>query len=289
MACGVAGLPYGLGNGAVGVGPHVEERCPAEELNHAHLEEHLPCAFWLFLRSLAIGGFLGLNLILRKFFGWHFANIHHSVNHTENEDCGTNIERPNHRWWHLALWRNVGNTDGGKQQREHIAHDRASVAQKRLNAIRLSFLLFVHEVAHHHLEGLHRHVDAGVEEHEGYQAKHHRSAHCQAKRAGVGEQTHHEHCHKRAHKQVRNAAAEAAPCFITEIAHERLNEHTHEWWKNPEETQIVWVGSEGGEDAADVGTLKCIRNLHPEKSETDVKQFRKTQIRFCFKHISLWF
>jgi hypothetical protein len=81
----------------------------------------------------------------------------------------------------------------------------------------------------------------------------------------LGSKTHHEHCHKRTHKQVRNAAAEAAPCFITEIAHERLNEHTHEWWKNPEETQIVWVGSEGGEDATDVGTLKCIRNLHPEK------------------------
>ena len=36
----VGGMPYGVGDGAVGVGPHIHKGSPAEELNQAHLPEH---------------------------------------------------------------------------------------------------------------------------------------------------------------------------------------------------------------------------------------------------------
>ena len=131
-------------------------------------------------------------------------------------------------------------------------------------------MLFVHQVAHHHFKGLHRHIDAGVEKHKCNQAKH------QSERAGVGQQAHHHHRHEGAHKQVGNAAAEATPSFVAKVAHQRLHEHTHERWKNPKETQIVRVCSKGGKYTADVGTLQRVGNLHTKETETDVKQFPKT-------------
>ncbi len=47
-----------------------------------------------------------------------------------------------------------------------ISCQTAGITEKTLNGVSQSFLFFIHHIAHHHLEGLHGHIDRGIKEHQ---------------------------------------------------------------------------------------------------------------------------
>ena len=59
-------------------------------------------------------------------------------------------------------------------------------SQEALDRVGKAFLLFVYHVAHHHFEGLHGHIDGGVEEHQRYQSENHGCTYCHAEASGIG-------------------------------------------------------------------------------------------------------
>ena len=277
LRCGVGGVPYGVGDGAVGVCPHEHECCPAEELHGAHLPEHRrrvaqqlnPVGFAfvrLGLRLVVLGVLLRVPLL----------HLQCGVDDAEDEYSGADVERIDYGVGYDALLSLVGYADGCEEIGEEVAHDRSGVAEERLYGVGERLLLLVNHVAHEHLERLHRHVDARVEEHQRDEAEHHCRADRHAERTGVWQQAHHGYSHRCADEEIGNAASEATPCAVAECADDGLHEDAHERWQYPEVAEAMRVGTKCGEDARDVSALQGVRNLYAEESETEVPQFPET-------------
>lgn len=115
--------------------------------------------------------------------------------------------------------------------------------------------VFIYHIAYQHLERLHRHVDARIEEHQRYQSEEHRTAHGQSERTGIREQAHYQDGNRSTHKEIRDAATEAAPRLIAQRAHDRLYQDSHQRRENPEITQVVWISTQRCKDSGDVGAL----------------------------------
>jgi hypothetical protein len=101
---------------------------------------------------------------------------------------------------------------------------------------------------------LHGYVNARVEEHERHESEHHRTCQSPAhnlrgdtKASSIRKEEHHSHGYYCANKKIRYAPAESAPCLVGQGTNDWLDNHTHEWWKNPEETKLMWIGSKSGE------------------------------------------
>lgn len=166
------------GHGAVGVGPHVQECCPAEELYGANSPEcrggfcqQLQHGGALFGR---LGGFLAVFVVLGVGLGLPFADFHGGVQHAEDEYEGTDVEGIDDGVGHYTLFGGVLDANPGEDVGEHEAYDAAGVAQERLYGVCQFLLPLIHHVSHQHLEGLHGHVDGSVEENEHEEPENHR-------------------------------------------------------------------------------------------------------------------
>ena len=248
-------------------------------MNNTHLQEHL---HGMIARRRAGGNlcvtgsvFLKSRLAELSHLGRGiFFNLGNGVDNTQDEDGGANVERPFYGVGNLSGGSNVLDSQPCEKDGEDVAHERTGVAQERLDAVGLGLLFLVNHVANHHLERLHCHVDAGVQEHERDETEGHGGGNGKTKAAGVGQHAHHYHCHCGTHQQVGDAAAQTSPRLVAEVAHQRLDYHAHERRQNPEVTEVVRVGTQGSKNAADVGTLQCIGDLHTKETETDVYQRR---------------
>ena len=165
---GVEGL---VCHGAGGVGPHEQEGEPAEELHEADGPEGLGCVHEELdeaglLLGLA-GGVLGYVVVFIVELRGPLLDLGHGVDDAEYEYGGAYVEGPDDRRRHYALGSSGLDADPGQQEWEHEADDGAGVAQEALDGVCLGLLALVDHVADKHLEWLHGHVDAGVEEHEG--------------------------------------------------------------------------------------------------------------------------
>ena len=284
--------PAVIGQGAVGIGPHVEERRPAEELHEADGPEGLRGLHQQFHEA-----FLGLLLLffevdpveLGILLRGHFPHLDEGVHHTGYEDGGTHVEGSLHRIRHHSLGSFVGYAYPGEEDGQEIAHEASGVAEEALDGISLGLLFFGDHVSNHHLEGLHGHVDAGIQEDEAEQAEPHRGVESEQDVCGgeiqaacVGQEAHHQHGDDRAYQQIGLAAAEAAPGTVGPFADERLDQHAHERGQYPEERQLVRIGSQGGEDPAYIGALKCIGDLDSEETEAQIDHLHETQFRLMF-------
>ena len=288
-------FPMHIGSyGAVSVGPHKKESRPTEELHQSYspesrrsLDEQLNYAFALFIRF-----FLGDTVIFGIFGRRIFLNLESGVNHAENQDSRTCIEAEDNRIAYHAGRSSILDADVGEHIREKVSHERAGVAEERLDAIGLSLLFLVDHVAHHHLEGLHGNVDACVEEHKGEQTEKHSSRESpkydlsgEAKAAGIRQEAHHSHGDNGTNEEIWYAATETSPCFVGKSADDGLHNHTHKRRKNPEKAKCVRIGTKSSENAADVGALQGVGNLHAEESETYVPEIPKRFIRYLFHFI----
>ncbi len=266
-----------VGDGAVGVGPHEHEGCPAEELH----ESDGPEGRWCFQQQLEhVGRVLGICLfffadgvVLVVEFRWIFLHLCGGVEDAKDEDGCSDVEGIDDGIGDDSFGCRVADADGCEDEWEEITDEAACIAEEGLDAVGESFLLLVDHVADHHLEWLHGHVDGGVEEHEGDESEDHCRSYGHAEGTSVGQKAHDEDGDKGSDEEVRNAAAEACPRAVGEGADDGLHDDAHEWWENPEVAEAVGVGSEGGEDAADVGALECVCYLHAKESETDVPEF----------------
>mgnify|MGYP000056746179 CR=1 FL=1 len=188
----------------------------------------------------------------------------------------TDIERPDDRIRNHTLLSIILDTEEGKEEWEDISGYRTGIAEETLDRVSLCLLFFIYHIAYQHLERLHRHVDARIEEHQRYQSEEHRTAHGQSERTGIREQAHYQDGNRSTHKEIRDAATEAAPRLITQRAHDRLNQDSHQRRENPEITQTVRVSAQSGKDAGNVGALKCVCNLHAKKTEAQVPELPET-------------
>ncbi len=207
--------------------------------------------------------------------GRHFAHGHAGIEHAEDQDRRAAVERIDHRVGNHPFGSDVADADPGKEVGEEIAHQRTGVAEHALDRVGLRLLLLVHHVAHHHLEGLHSHVDRGVEQHEHHQPERHRHLDRKTQAARVGQKGHHQHGDQRAEVEIGLATSPAAPGLVAEAADQRLYDHAHERGQDPEETQIVRIGPERGEDTADIRTLEGVGDLNTEKSEAQIPHLPK--------------
>ena len=162
-------------------------------------------------------------ILLRR----HLLYFHGSVDDAEYQYGRSDVERVDYRVGDYAFGRNVAYADEREEEREYVSDQRAGVAEETLYGVGEAFLLLVYHVAHEHLEGLHGHVDACVEEHERHEAEHHCGRYCHAERACVGQHAHYEYGHQGSHEQVGYAPAEAAPCLVAERSHQRLYYYAH--------------------------------------------------------------
>ena len=271
------------GHRAVGVRPHEHEGRPAEELHQSHRPEG-------FGRTRQEAEDVHLLLLLLAadavVFGVElrgiFLHLQRGVDDAEDEDGRADVEGVNHRVGYHPLGRDVADAYGGEDEGEEVACQAPGVAQEALYGVGQSFLFLIDHVAHHHLEGLHGHVDAGVQQHQRNQSEDHRRAHRHAEAARVGQHAHDEHGHRGPHEEVGYAPSEAAPRPVAEHADERLHDDAHQRGQYPEVTQTVWVGAQRGEDAADVGALQGVGYLYAEEAEADVPQLPETMVGYFF-------
>ena len=192
---GISSVPHHFCNSSRSIVPHIEHRYPREELHESDLPER---GGRILQQRDPVGRFFLLfryGIVLRIVLRIPLLNLRGGVDHAEDQDSGTYIERPDDRVGNHALICHIADTKEGEEEGEHITHHRSRIAQERLDGIGLSLLCLVDHIAHEHLKRLHRHVDAGVEEHEGYQTEDHGGTHGQSQRSRVGQQAHHEHSH----------------------------------------------------------------------------------------------
>lgn len=275
----IGSTPAAVRNGAVGVGPKVKERRPAEELHKADRPECLGCLeqklhktgvlfFDIFLDAMELGIFLRIE----------FLDFKECKEHAEDKYRGTAIEAPFDRIWDNSLGGCIGNANPREENREKITNKTSGIAEETLSAVRLCFLLLAHHITHHHLEWLHSDIDRSVEEYETEESEPHRGIKpeeyiclAQIQASGIGKQKHHKHRDNGADKKIGLAPAEAAPCTVGPFADEGLYYHTHQRRKYPEEAQLVRVCSEGCEYTGNVGALKRIGNLDSKESKVEIK------------------
>ena len=265
------------GNASVGVRPHEHEGEPAEELHQPYRPEclgrthqqaqHADLLFLLLLRDAVVFG---------VFLRGHFLHLHRGVDDAEDEDGGADVERPDDRVRYDALRGGVLQAHPGEEEGEEVAHEASGVAQETLDGVGQSLLLFVHHVAHHHLERLHGHINRGVEKHQCEEAEHHGGADAHAETARVGQEAHHQHGDERPDEQVGDAPSEAAPRLVAGRSHEGLHQDARQRGQYPEIAQTVRIGAKGGEYPADVGTLQGVGYLYAEETEADVPQLPET-------------
>ena len=278
------GRAEGIGSHrAVRIGPHEHEGRPAEELHEAHRPEGFrrtrqEAEDVDLLRLLLLRDAVVFGIELRRIF----LHLHGGVDDAEDEDGRADVEGVDDRVGYHSLGGDVADAEGGEGEGEEVARQASGVAQEALYGIGQAFLFLIDHVAHHHLEGLHRHVDAGVQQHQGYQSEHHRRTHRHAEAAGVGQHAHHEHGHRCSHEEVRYAPPEAAPRAVAEHADEGLHDDAHQRGQYPEVTQAVRIGAQRGENAADIGALQGVGYLYAEEAEADVPQLPETFIGYFF-------
>ena len=65
---------------------------------------------------------------------------------------------------------------------------------------------------------------------------------------------------------------------MTALADEGLDDHAHQRGEDPEERQLVGIGAQGGEDAADVRALQGVCDLDTQEAETQVHQLTECQV-----------
>ena len=215
---------------------------------------------------------------LRVLLGRHFLHAEEGVQHAQDEDGSAAVEAPDDAVRHHALGGGVGNAYPGEEDGEQVAQQGTGVAQEALDAVGGGFLALVYHVSHHHFEGLHGNVDGGIQENEREQAEPH--GHVQAQEqpgaelqaAGVGQEQHYQDGNDRAYQQVGFTATHPAPGSVGILADERLDNHSHQRGKNPEETELVRIGAQRGKDTADIGALQGIGNLHPQETKAQIHQ-----------------
>ena len=289
------GCGEGIGSDStVGIGPHKEEGCPAEELYDADGPEcrrglgkelqHGRLLFFFFHRLV------GILVILRIGAGFPFANLDGGVEHTEDEDEGSDVEGVDDGVGYNTLFGSVTDANPCKEVREHEAYDASGVAEEGLYGIGQFLLPLIYHVSYEHLEGLHGHIDGSVEEHEHEESEEHRCRHgspyfcgvVEMQTSGIREQAHYGHRYGSSEEEIGYAASPTGPCAVAVFSDKGLHNHSHKRGKNPEEGKGVGVGTEGGEDARDVRTLQGVGNLYAEESETEVPKPPEFHVRFLF-------
>ena len=213
----------------------------------------------------------------------HFFYRQESIERTEDEDRRARIEGPFHRIGNDSFFGCIGDTDPGKEYREEISDHRAGITESRLNGISRTFLLLIDRIADHHLKRLHRDINGGIEKHETKETEPHRSIQAkphtllEGKVTGIGQENHHRDRNERSYEKIELTATKelTEPCFIREDTNERLNDHTHQRRKDPEERQLMGICAKRSKDSGDIGTLEGISDLHSEEAETQIKELCK--------------
>ena len=240
----------------------------------SHLNIQLEKAFFLGGRVIAdlIGNPMELSIFLRI----HLLDLHEGVQDTDDKDGGAAVETPDHGRRNLALRGDVCDPDPSEENREEIANKASGIAQQRLNGICLGLLLLSHHVTDHHLEWLHRHIDRGVQEYQGKQAKPHRPVKSEEQlggeieASGIGQESHHQHSNDSPDKEIGLSSTHLAPGPVGILPDQGLDDHSHQRRKDPKETELMGVSSKGSEDTADVSALEGVRYLHAEEPEAQV-------------------
>ena len=217
----------------------------------------------------------------------HLLDFQEGIQHAENQDGRAHIEGGDHRRGDDAFRRFIRDTDPGEGNRQEVTHKAAPVAEETLDGVSLGLLLLADHVADHHLEGLHRDIDAGIEEDQRKQAEPHRHVQAQEdpgremEASGIGQQDHHQHGNQGADNQVGLAPAHPAPGAVAPGADQRLDDQAHQRRQDPEETQLVGIRAEGGENPGNIGALKSVSNLHAEESETQIPHLPEGKCAFA--------
>ena len=182
------------GYSSVGIGPHIHESRPAEELHETNCPESgrsfLKQGNETFLLGIGVGFGVGVNTVkLSVLLGIHLLDGSKRIETAEDKDSRSGIERPFNGIRDNTFGSRIGNTDPSKENREDIANQRAGVAEGGLDSIGSTLLLLVDHIADHHLERLHGYINRGVEEHEREKPEPHRGIQAEEGRLGEREVT----------------------------------------------------------------------------------------------------
>lgn len=157
---------------AVGVGPHIHERRPAEKLHQTDSPKHARCILYQFQQIVfAFLRRFWCSVIFGIFGGRHLAHRENRVKHARYQYGCADVERVDNRIGHYALGCHIADANPSEEKREQKPDHIAQIAQKTLNGVYQTLLFFVHKVANHHFERLHRYVDTRVEQHGRHHAK----------------------------------------------------------------------------------------------------------------------
>ena len=226
-----------------------------------------------------------------KLFRWHLLHLYRGINHAGNQNHRPDIKRVNHRIRYHPRSRRILQTDEGKDKREQIPDQTSGVTQETLYRVSQPLLFLVYHVSHQHFKGLHCHIDGCIHQHKEYHAEEH-GIDVVCETAGIRQHTHDQYRHQRPDKQIGNPSAETRPGAVTQRAYNGLHDNSRQRRQYPKITQTVRVSPQRGKYPAHVRTLKCISDLNPEKSETDVPQRPEAQagfacqtVHFCHKSV----
>jgi hypothetical protein len=122
---------------------------------------------------------------------------------------------------------------------------------------------------------VHRDVDAGVHDPQ------HAGRHPQPGRVGHHEQR--QRGQDRAAEEIGPPPAEAVPGAIAQVADDRLHDQAGQRRGHPQDRQVLDLGAQGLEDAADVGVLQGEAELDAEEAEAHVPDLPETECRFALQ------
>ena len=109
-------------DGTVGVGPHIHEGCPAEELHETDCQESEDDTLVVVL-AVGFGGVLFDTVELSVLFGVHLTNVGEGIKHAEDKDGGTDVETPLDRVGNDAVGSGIGETNPCEEDREEVAYE----------------------------------------------------------------------------------------------------------------------------------------------------------------------
>ena len=156
----------------------------------------------------------------------------------------------------------VTHSSARQNPRQHARYNRTHADEEALNGIPGGPLPRAELIAHQRPERLHGNIDGAIEQPQQRPGKPQcwRARH--ENQRGRGQDG--------SDEKIRPAPAQARPRAVGHVADDRLHQQSTQWRGNPQQRHLVQAGTEGLENAADIGILQTKGELHAEEAEAHV-------------------
>ena len=246
--------PHAIESGRTGHQPHE----PAEQIAIGRTGRRLAVVGSVGGEGRGAGGFEGIDL-----FGAVLARRDDGPEHGEKHAGGTDVERQldRVRCQPLGCRRDDGKHIGQNPGQAGGQHGTCA-DEEGLHGIAAGALFIGKIVSDEGTEGLHGDVDRSVHDPQGRRR--------QPQAGSIGHVDHGCRCQDRADQEIGPPSPQPPPGLVAEMPDDRLDQQPGQGRGDPQDREIVDLGTEGLEDPADIAVLEGKADLDTEESDAHV-------------------